>query len=144
MGIFFKLLENGFEALLKVAPIFGTGQQCAHIQGIDLGFGQDIRHITFHNSPGEAFGNRGFTDPSFTDEERIVFTTTAKHLHHAFDFAFAANQRVNFPFFCQGIQVLRVLVERRGLWNFAFLLGVAFAFAFGFGGGAAGHFSNTV
>ena len=74
---------------------------------------QNFRHVTLHNSPSQALGNRGFTHTSLTHQERVVFAAAAQHLNNPLHFLLTADQRINFPFLGQCIQILGVLVKRR-------------------------------
>ena len=47
---------------------------------------QNFRHVTLHNSPSQALGNRGFTHTSLTHQERVVFAAAAQHLDNPLHF----------------------------------------------------------
>ena len=66
IGIIFEGFEHAFQALLKIAAVFSTSKQCAHIQGVDRGIGQNIRHFALGNAPCQAFCNCGFAYTGFT------------------------------------------------------------------------------
>ena len=110
IGPVLKRLEHALEALLEITPVFRSGQQGAHVQGIDHGFCQHFGHIFLGNAPGQALGDRGFTHAGFADQQRVVLAAAAQGLDHAFDFVLPANERVNFPVFGELVQVLRELL----------------------------------
>jgi hypothetical protein len=64
-----QLLEDPLQALLEIAPIFGTGQQGAHVQAIHRGVGENLRNATLDNVARQAFGDRGFADASFSNQQ---------------------------------------------------------------------------
>jgi hypothetical protein len=41
-----QLLQDPLQALLKISPIFGTGQQGAHVQAIHRGVGEYLGNAT--------------------------------------------------------------------------------------------------
>jgi len=115
MRAFLQLFQHRLEALLEIATVFSTGQQCAHIERIHLGVRENVRHFAARDAPGKPFGNGGLTHASLTDQERIVLPATAQHLHHTLDFQFTANQRIDLAVFRELVQVLRELRKRRFL-----------------------------
>jgi len=77
-----------------------------------LGVRKNVRHFAARDAPGEPFGNGGLAHAGLTDQQRIVLSATAQHLHHTLDFQFAANQRINLAVFRELVQVLRELRKR--------------------------------
>jgi hypothetical protein len=127
LGIGLELLEHRLEALLEIATVLGTGQQSAHVQRIDVGLFQDLRDLVLDDAPGQALGDGGLADAGLADQQRVVLAPTAQHLDHAFDLEFAPDQRIDLALARQGVEILRVLLQRRGLLARVgrFLLGVA-------------------
>ena len=139
--IILQCFEHTFQALFEVAAVFGTGEQCAHIQGVDDGVSEDVRYIFIHNATRQTFGDGCFTDTGLTNQQWIVFATAAENLYHAFQFAFAADKRVNLAFLGKCIQINGVLLERPILYlvgGFCFTI-VTLRF-----GAITRHFGNAV
>ena len=62
-----NLLQNGFQTLLKLAAVLGTGHQRAHIQGKYLLVLQTLRYIAPHDTLCQTLHNGGLADAGFTD-----------------------------------------------------------------------------
>ena len=118
IGAVFKGFEHALEALLKIAPVFGACQQCAHIQGIHHRISQHFGYVFLGNPPGQSLGNRSFSHASFTHQQGIVFSAAAQNLNHALDFVLAPDQGVDLAFFGQLVQILGVLLKRRRFFVF--------------------------
>ena len=105
-------IKHTFEALFKLAAIFGARDQTAHVERHQRAVLERVRHVTVDDALGEAFGNRRLADAGFTDEDRVVLGATREDLDCAADFFIAANHRVQlaFPRGCR--QVTRELLER--------------------------------
>ena len=71
-GPFFHFLEDGLEPVFKFAPILGTSDQGAQVQGHDLSVGQGGRDVTVHDPDGQPLGNGGLADAGFADQDRII------------------------------------------------------------------------
>ena len=67
-----NLVQDRFQTLLKLAAIFRTGNQRAHIQRHQLFVGQTFRHITVDDTQCQPLGNGGFTHAGFADQNRVV------------------------------------------------------------------------
>ena len=116
MRVLIKLRHHRFQAFLKITPVAGASQQGTHIQRIDGGLQQHLRHVAFHNAPGQPFCNGSFTHTGVTHIERIVFGAAAQNLDRAFYFRVAPNQGVYFTRQCFSIQVYAV--SRQGFLVF--------------------------
>ena len=99
------LKNQGFEPLLKLTFVFGTRDQCGHVQGINLLGFKRLRDIGFHDALGNSFGDGGFAHPWLSNEERVVFGSTGQNLNDATNFFIPANDRVQFAFGSQGIEI---------------------------------------
>ena len=95
VGILLQLFEQRFEAFFKIATIFGPCQQRANVERVDSAVGHHFRHIALHNTPGKAFGDRGFTDAGFPHQQRVIFPPTAQDLNRALQLFFTADQGIN-------------------------------------------------
>ena len=56
------------------------------------------RHVAVGNALRQAFDDSGFADAGLTDQHRIVLGAAAQDLDDAFNFAFAAHQRIERTF----------------------------------------------
>ena len=108
-----KLLQHRLETLLEITPIFGAGQQCAHVQRINLRLRQDFGNITLDDAPCQPFGNRRFADTGLADQQRIVLAAAAKCLDDALQFCFTSDQRVDTALPGQGIEINREAFQRK-------------------------------
>ncbi|MCY1231786.1 hypothetical protein D9M72_442460 [compost metagenome] len=123
--IVLERLQHALQALFEVTTVLGAGQQRSHVERVDGGLFQDVRHLVLGDAPRQALGDRGLADAGLADQQRVVLAPAAQHLDHALDFALAADQRVDLAGLGQRVQVLGVLLER------AFLAVAALAFAGG-------------
>ena len=115
-----QLLDDAFQPLLEIATVLGAGQQRTHVQRIDIGLGQNLRDVAFNNAPGQALGDGCLADTGFADQQRVVLAPPAQGLDDALEFLVAADQRVDLALQRQRVEVDRVLLERPGLFLFAF------------------------
>jgi len=125
VGLVFERLEHALEALLEIAAVLGARQQRTHVERIDGGFGQHLGHLFLHDAPSQALGDRCFAHAGLTHQQRVVFAPAAQNLDHALDLVVAADERVDLAVARQHVEVLRELLERRGLFG-------GFALAAGF------------
>ena len=95
-GPFFNFLENGLQAVLKLAPVLCSCDQGAEVQGNDLLAFQGGRDIAVDDPLGQPLDNGGFADPGFADENGIVFGPSREHLDDPADFLVAADDRIKF------------------------------------------------
>ena len=112
VGLVFEVLQHAFQALLKVAAVFGTGQQRAHVERVNNGVGQHFGHVVLCDAPSQALGDGGFSHTGLANQQWIIFSAAAQNLDHALNFVFAPNQRINFAVACQLVQVLGELLNR--------------------------------
>ena len=87
-------LQNGFQTLLKLAPVFRSRDQGAHIQGKQLPVFQSFRHIAPDDPLGQAFHHGGFAHAGFTDQHRVVLRLSGQNHDHVADLAVTADHRV--------------------------------------------------
>ena len=69
--------QDRFQPFLELTTIFRTGNQRAHIERHQLLVAQGFRHVAIDDPQRQPFGNRGFTDAGFTDQNRVVLGPTA-------------------------------------------------------------------
>jgi hypothetical protein len=108
-------LEHALQALLEVAAVLGAGQQRAHVERVDLRFGQDLGHVALRDAPGQAFRDRGLAHAGLAHQQRVVLAPAAQDLDDALDLVLAADQRIDLAVLGQLVEVLRELLERRCL-----------------------------
>ena len=68
---------------------------------------------------GQTFHNRGFSNSCFADKDGIIFGSTAKNLHHAFDLIFATDDGVHLSFAGELCEVATEGFKGRGFYVFA-------------------------
>ena len=129
MGSALQGLDDAFQALLEVAAVFGAGQQCAHVQRIHDGFAQNVGHFVLGDAPSQALGDGGFAHAGLAHQERVVFAAAAQDLDGALHLELTTNERVDLAVLGHLVEVLRVLLQRRGFF-IAFGVGVAALFGF--------------
>ncbi len=91
-----NFLEYGFQAFFKLTTVFGTGNQCAHVEREQFFVFQGFWHIAINNALGQPFHNGGLAHPRFTNQDRVVFATACQHLNGPADFLIPANNGVQF------------------------------------------------
>ena len=138
IGLLRQLLHDRFQALLKIAAIFGAGQQRAHVQRVNSGIGQHVGHIAFDDAACETLGDGGLADTGFTDQQRVVFAATAQGLDDAFEFISTADQWVYLAGNYLLVEIEREVFQRASRCGFGlgFLLGFS---ALGAAIGNLGH-----
>ena len=131
---FADLFQHRLEPLFKFAPVFGTGNQGAHIQGKDRPVLQTLRHISPDDSLGQSFGNGRLAHARLANEHRIVLGFPGQNPHHIADFGIPADHRIQLlaagplhqigaVFLQSVIGVLRVVGIHRAAFYFGQLLG---------------------
>jgi len=115
-------LEDGLQAFLELAPVLGTGNERAHIQGEDGLFLEALGHVLFDDAHGQAFDDGRLADTGLTDDDRVVFRAPGEDADDAADFLVAADDRIDLALF-------------RFLDEVAAILGQRFIGAFGIGRG---------
>ena len=88
------LLDDGFEALFKVSPVFGAGHHGCDVQRQDALAGQGGRYVPGGNPLRYSLHNGRFAHARFPDEHGVVLLPSAQNLDDAGNFAVAAHHRV--------------------------------------------------
>ena len=70
---FFNFLQDGFQPFFKFSAIFRPRNERAHIEREQFFIPHRFRHIARDNADRKPFGNSGFPDAWFTDEDGIIF-----------------------------------------------------------------------
>ena len=68
LRILAQLLQAGLQAQFEIAAVLRAGEQGAHIERIEAGLAQDLRHIVVDNLARQAFGDRRLADARLTDQ----------------------------------------------------------------------------
>ena len=105
------LVQNALQAFLKLAAVFCTRNQCAHVQAEHGAVFQVLGHIAAHDTLGKALGNGSLADTGLTDQHRVVFALTGKDTDHIADLAVTADDRVQFVGASHLHKVLAVLFQ---------------------------------
>ena len=105
------LIHHRLEALFKLAPEFGTGDQGAHVQRQHPPAFKGGRHIPGGDSGGQTLCDGGLADTGFSNDHRVVLFATGQGLHHLSYFFIAANDRVQLAFSGQLGQVDAVFLQ---------------------------------
>ena len=104
--------NKSLKSLFKLAAELCTGYKASKIQGKEAFVFKTVRNVPTGNSAGKAFYNGSFTNSRLTNDYRIIFCTTAKHLHYTADFFISANYRVNFILTGKSCKVTAIFFQR--------------------------------
>ncbi len=88
------LVEDGLQPLLKLAPVLGTGDQGAHVQGEDGLVLQGGRHVALDDPLGQALGDGGLAHAGLADEHRVVLALAAQDADDVADLVVPADHRI--------------------------------------------------
>ena len=105
------LVQNALQALLKFAPVLGTGHQSAHVQAEHLAVLQVVGHIAPHDPLGKALGDGGFAHAGLADQAGVVLALPAQNADDVPDFLVTADHRVQLVLLGQAYQLLTVLLQ---------------------------------
>ena len=108
-----QFLHDGLEPLLELAAVFGAGDDQGKIERQDALVGQKRRHVAVGNALRQAFDDGRLAHARLADQHGIVFRAAAENLDDAFDFAFAAHQRIELAFERRLRQVAAEFREQR-------------------------------
>ena len=122
-GIILDLAHHGLEPLLEIAAIAGAGQQRAHVELEDGGFGEHLRHVAHDDAARQAFGDGRLADARIADEQRVVLLPAAQHLDGALNLRCPPDQGIDPAGARLLVQVDAIDLERIGA---ALLLVAAF------------------
>ena len=86
--------HNHLQPFFEVASELCPCQQASQVEGIDAGMLQAFRHIAAFDAGCQSVGEGSLSDTRFADVERVVLFLAAQYLDGAFQFGFAAYQRV--------------------------------------------------
>ena len=121
-----QFADDLLQPLLEIAAIAGSGEQCAHVERVDYGFGQHFGDFAFHDLARQAFRDRGLPHAGIANIERIVLGPAAQDLDRAIDFRPATDQRIDLAVFRLLVEIDGELVERGFLLPVLALVGFRF------------------
>ena len=108
----FDFREDRLEAFFKLATVFGSGHQRAHIERKDGFIFDALGHVAAHNALRQAFDNRGLTHARLTNEHRIVLGLAGENADHTADLVVATDHRIHFTLTRLLNQIDAVFLER--------------------------------
>ena len=88
------LVYNRFKAFFKLAFVFCTSHQRAHVERKNLFGAQVFGNIATDDAVRKTFGNGGFAGARLADEHGVVLGATRQNLKHPADFFVATDHRV--------------------------------------------------
>ena len=88
------LFQDGFQALFKLATVFGPGDQRTHVQGDHALALQPFRHVILDDPLCQALDDRSLAHARLADQHRVVLGASRQHLDDAADLLVAADYRV--------------------------------------------------
>ena len=91
---FFDLLQNGFQSLLKLAPVLCARDERAHVQGEDGLVLETLGHVLLDDALGKALGDGGLADARFADQDGVILGLAGEDADHVADLAVAADHGV--------------------------------------------------
>src|SRR4029077_2375193 len=107
----FDLLEDGLEAVLKLASELGSCDKCAEVEPDDAFALQALRHVTLRDPLREPLCDGGLADAWLADENGVVLRPSRKDLNDTADLLVTADDRVELAFPGELGQVTSVLLE---------------------------------
>ena len=108
---FGDFIEDRFESFFKFATVFGTGDEGAHIEGVEGLVLQRFRNVAADDTAGQSFDDSRLADARFTDEDRVVLTTAGQDFDGTADFIITADDRVQFVLAGSGGQIAAVFFQ---------------------------------
>ena len=102
-------IDDSLEPFLKFSLIHGPGDECAHVERVDLLHLQVFGHVAAHDSLGKPLDNGGLSRTGLADEDGVVFGASAQDLQHTPDFIVTPDDRVEFS-------LTRTLIEVDGIF----------------------------
>lgn len=97
---FFYLFNNRFETLFKVSSVFCSSKERPHIQRDKSLAYKIFRDLLVCYLESNSLYNSCFPNPWFSNEYRIVFTSTREDLQRSTYFFFTSYDRIYFSSFC--------------------------------------------
>jgi hypothetical protein len=106
------LLHHLLEALLKLSPVLGPGDQRREIERIDLLALQKLGDVGVRDPLSESFDDGGLADARLADQHGVVLGPSGQDLHDPLDLGLAPHHRVEPALGGQLRQVASELIEQ--------------------------------
>src|SRR5690554_3720459 len=106
-----QLFQDGLKALLKLTTVFCTSQKGSQIQREHALTFQRVWHFAINDTLSQAFDDSGLTDPWFSDQHRIIFSTTLQHLYRTPNLIITTDDRVQLAHAGTLSQIQRVFLQ---------------------------------
>ena len=106
------IVQHRLQTFLKLAAVFGTGNERPHIQREDLLVLQRRRNISLCNSLCQSLNDGRFANAGLTDDHRVIFGLAGKDLNDAADFLIPSDDRIHLLLSCLGNKLFAVFFQR--------------------------------
>src|SRR5580692_2387522 len=106
------LLEHGFQSILELSAVLGTGNERAHVEGANPLVFQRFRDVPANDSLRNTFDDCRFAHTGLPDQNRIVLRPPRQYLHDPTDLLVPTDDRVRLAAPGSVGQVSTVLLER--------------------------------
>ena len=108
------LLDHVLEALLKLTAILGARNEARQVERPDVLVHEVLGHVAGSDLLCQALDDGRLAHAGVAQNERVVLGAARKDFHHALDFLFATNYRVELAVARLLREVSRKLLERVG------------------------------
>ncbi len=108
----FELINDFFQTLLKLAPVFRAGNHGGEIELYDTPVEQMVRDFLARNSLRQSFDDCRLTDARLTYQDGVVLCAAAQYRHHPFLLLITADHRVELACSCFRRQIRTECVKR--------------------------------
>ena len=108
-------VHHRLDAFFELAAVLGAGDHHGQVEHDDPLVGQQLGHVAADDALGKAFDDGRLADAGFAQQHRIVLGAAAEDLDRPFDFALAADHRIELALPGQFGQVATETVQRRRL-----------------------------
>ena len=105
------LLDDALQTLLELTLVFGTGNQCTHIERIKLLVLQILRYVATDDTLCKSLNDSGFTCTRLTDKDRVVLGSARENLKNSSDFLITTDNRVELAAASLFYQVLGIFFK---------------------------------
>lgn len=105
------LLDHRLQALLKLAPVLGPGEEGAHLQGDDPLALEAFGHVPLDDALGQALHDGRLPHAGLADEHRVVLGAPEEDLDHPPDLLVPADHGVQLPLGGKPREVNAVLLQ---------------------------------
>ena len=90
------LLDHVLEALLELTAILGARNETRQVERPDILVHEVLGHVAGGDLLGQTLDDGRLAHAWIAQDERVVLGAARKDLHHALDFLFAADHRIEF------------------------------------------------